>query len=434
MNLATNDLARITIDTPDRRLDIAVPPGVPLADLIRLVVRAGGERLAERGAGEGWVVRRTDGTALSAAKTLTDLGVRDGDVLHLVPASTVWPELEYDDIGDAIAAGQRDGHGWDPAATKRTGFGAGVALLLLALVAIVRNSPSGTAGLIAGTAAALLLAAGIVTARLALDIRTATVVTALAIPYAFVGALLVRGRGPDATDLFVASLVMAVFAGFGALGVGHASPAFIASILAAALGAVGAGLVQVTSPSDAAAIVLGGSTLGAGLIPALAVRLGGVPRAHLRAGGPETLSSSVARSDAAITGLYLGIAASGAVAATVLAATGTGWSRALVLACGCGLALRARIFSSLRHRLAALAGAVSVTLPLVASMIWTGVAPGLVIAALALAGVLMIVLGTITRPDRVSSRAAGLLEAISLLAILPLLCGALDLYAKASTL
>src|SRR5690349_24953239 len=80
-------LARVTISAPSRRVDVALPEHVPLAELLPEVLRHAGEGLADDGEKHGgWVLRRTDGVALATSQGLYPQGVRDGEVLHLVPA------------------------------------------------------------------------------------------------------------------------------------------------------------------------------------------------------------------------------------------------------------------------------------------------------------------------------------------------------------
>ena len=112
----TTGLARVTISAPQRRVDVALPEQVPLAELLPEVLRHAGEGLADDGERHGgWVLRRTDGAVLATAQALLPQGVRDGEVLHLVPARAQWPELEYDDVVEAIADGaRRRGGAWSP--------------------------------------------------------------------------------------------------------------------------------------------------------------------------------------------------------------------------------------------------------------------------------------------------------------------------------
>src|SRR3954470_11431699 len=99
-------LARVTISAPQRRVDVALPEHVPLAELLPEVLRHAGEGLADDGEKHGgWLLRRTDGVALATGQGLFPQGVRDGEVLHLVPAREEWPELEYEDGVAARPAG-----------------------------------------------------------------------------------------------------------------------------------------------------------------------------------------------------------------------------------------------------------------------------------------------------------------------------------------
>jgi len=116
-------LARVTIRAPRRRLDLAVPHQVPLAELLPEVLRRAGETGADLEATQpvpgGWMLRRGDGASLSGEVALANQGVRDGDVLYLVPRNLSWPEPEYDDVVEEIAASARGhGRGWDAAGTR----------------------------------------------------------------------------------------------------------------------------------------------------------------------------------------------------------------------------------------------------------------------------------------------------------------------------
>ena len=118
--LVSTGLARVTISAPQRRVDVALPEHVPLAELLPEVLRHAGEDLADTGERHGgWVLRRADGMPLEVGSGLYPQGVRDGEVLHLRPALDEWPELEYDDVVEALAEGaRRRGTIWSPASTR----------------------------------------------------------------------------------------------------------------------------------------------------------------------------------------------------------------------------------------------------------------------------------------------------------------------------
>src|SRR3569833_68285 len=149
-------LARVTINAPHRRVDVALPEHVPLAELLPEVLRHAGEGLADDGEKHGgWVLRRTDGVALATGQGLFPQGVRDGEVLHLVPARDDWPELEYDDVVEAIADGaRRRGTVWTPASPRPATVLSAALLHGVGLLAVLRG-----AELLTGSVALLLVAA-----------------------------------------------------------------------------------------------------------------------------------------------------------------------------------------------------------------------------------------------------------------------------------
>src|SRR3954470_7555980 len=151
-------LARVTISAPQRRVDVALPEHVPLAELLPEVLRHAGEGLADDGEKHGgWVLRRTDGVALVTAQGLYPQGVRDGEVLHLVPARDNWPELEYDDVVEAIAEGARPrATPGPPASTRSATLAAGAVLLALGLIAVLVAGPAWPAAAYVGLGVALL--------------------------------------------------------------------------------------------------------------------------------------------------------------------------------------------------------------------------------------------------------------------------------------
>src|SRR3954467_15261666 len=116
-NLAMSvGLARVTSSAPQRPVDVALPEHVPLAELLPEVLRHAGEGLADDGERHGGGGGRGNHRGPpGAAQGLFPQGVRDGEVLHLVPAHEQWPELEYDDVVGAIAEGaRRRGSAWTP--------------------------------------------------------------------------------------------------------------------------------------------------------------------------------------------------------------------------------------------------------------------------------------------------------------------------------
>src|SRR5262245_12745709 len=64
-------LARVTVNTPHRRVDVALPEQIAIAELLPELLQHAGEGFADEGERHGgWVLRRADGTALSGEKSL----------------------------------------------------------------------------------------------------------------------------------------------------------------------------------------------------------------------------------------------------------------------------------------------------------------------------------------------------------------------------
>lgn len=477
------DLVRVSVQTPDRRVDVALPERVPVATLLPALLAAGGEELADRGAlHAGWVLRRVSGWAFDTGQGLVDQGVRDGDVLCLGFADEDWPELDYDDAVEAIAiAAGRRGRRWDARASRVTSIVTAVALYAGALIAVASAGPPWTlVSVCALVFGALLVAAAVVAARAYRDIRVGTLLAALALPYALLGGVLAGGSfGPGdrspihalATmpgQVAAGGLAVVAFAIAAAVGVGGVRPVFVAAVVSGVSGLVYAVVAVSATPVRAASVTLGLVVLLAGLAPAVAARAGGLPRPagtgvqstgrppavvvtaiDRRSLGPagepdrsstpgpvdtDRLYAAVSRADDMLTGLLVGVAITTAASAVVVAAGG-GWpGRLLLLAAAGAIALRARMYAAVRHRAAALVTAGLAAAPLIAVGIFAGSAALLVAAVFGIAGLITIGLGAGVRGGGPVSpylgRLADLTEVVSLAAIVPLVCVLLGLYSR----
>src|SRR5439155_612684 len=227
--------ARVTVTAPHRRAEMALPAGVPVADLLPSILRHCGEALAASAtAHDGWVPRRIDGAPLETAGTL-GAQVRDGDILHLVPAHAEWPEPDYDDLADAIAAtSRRHAPPWSGHSTLNFGLAVVAAVLAVGLYPMLSYGPGKpVAGAVALGVALLLTLVGIVLARALADARSGGLVAAYALPYAFVGGLLVlpaAGSAPrvSAAHILVAAATLLLFSVLGYYGAASLGRIFVA--------------------------------------------------------------------------------------------------------------------------------------------------------------------------------------------------------------
>ncbi|MFI6823625.1 type VII secretion integral membrane protein EccD [Micromonospora sp. NPDC050187] len=457
-------LARVTISAPQRRLDVALPEQLPLAELLPEVLRHAGEGLADDGERHGgWVLRRTDGAVLATGQALHAQGVRDGEVLHLVPAHAHWPELEYDDVVEVIADGaRRRGAAWSPAATRAAALAGAAVPLAVGLVALTAGGPDHPADwLVAAAVAVLLVMAGGVASRAYGDVRAGATLGGYALPYAFAaGALLVSSGDPvspfgplrwlGAPELLAGSVVLLLVAVLGLFGVAARLRVFAAGTTVGLLGAATALLGLVLAPAGAAAVLLSVLVFAVGVLPLLAIRLGKVPLPPItlpvgtdsgRPGVrdlPDTgrVHAAVARTEEMLTGMLLGHAVLAVAAALVLTATGGLAGRILVAVAAAVLLLRARLFVALRQRVPALsAGLAALAVLGVALVDRAGpvallglVATGVVLALITVAA------GTTYAQRPVSpylGRAADLTDTLLVVAVVPVACAVLDLYDRA---
>src|SRR6266511_2717810 len=297
-------LTRVTISSPQRRVDVALPDGVPLAELLPELLEHAGEAMADNGERHGgWALRRADGTALSPGAALTTQGVRDGAVLHLVPARAEWPELEYDDVVEAIAAGaRRYGVGWSGRASRVTALAVAGVALAAGLWAVLRSGPEWTVPALAALGvAAVLLLAGVVSSRAYGDVVAGAALCAYAMPYGLVGAA-------------------------------YALRLFVAGATAAVLGVFAGLLGFFAEASGAAAVVLTLLVTGIAAVPLLAIRFGKLPMpvvtlpsdtaASGRALPPQPerdrVFAGVARPDEMLNGILLGFGVAALVSSAIL--------------------------------------------------------------------------------------------------------------------
>jgi type VII secretion integral membrane protein EccD len=448
-------LARVTVAAPKRRIDVALPDNALVGELLPHLLRHAGEELADEGeAHGGWVLRRATGTLLEASRNLTVQGVRDGEVLQLVPGRVDWPELAYDDVVEVIASGaRRAGRSWGSPATRRCALAVTAAVLATGLIEVVLSGPPWPLpASVALGVAAVLAVLGLLLSRAFADATAGGVVAAGGLPYAFLGgALLVAPNGQSllhlgAPDLLMGSSALLVFSVVGYAGVAAVQRLFMAGI-AASLAGLLAGTLSVTgmSAAGAAAVTL---TVVIGLLPGyplIAGWLGRLPVPELP-DRPEAILedrpvpkragvfATVARATELLTGMLLSAALVGIATTVVLVTAGTVWSELLALAGAAALLLRGRLFPTAAQRIPLLAsGAAGLTLLLFAAAVRVdsaGVRLLLLLVILAAAAVVLTAGLVYSRrtPSPYVGRLADIVDVLAIMALIPLACGVAGVY------
>ncbi|RKT83911.1 type VII secretion integral membrane protein EccD [Saccharopolyspora antimicrobica] len=438
-------LAKVTISTPKRGIDVALPEDVAVAELLPYILRHAGDDAADAGERHGgWALRRTTGDRLDPKQTLGAQGILDGEVLHLVPGQSEWPEIEYDDLVETIASGARqNGRSWGRAATRRCGLAvAGSLLLGGTLITLLFRGPWLLPGLVLLTTAVALTALGIVVARAVPDARAGALFAGCALPYAFLGGLLITAPAHvgllefGSAQLLVGTVALLVLGTAGYVGVAAEARVFVAAIAVGLFGTLGAAFGGWLGADAAAALVL---TAGIALLPGyplLAIRLGRLPvpelpqrAADMLADKPAAPTSTVfaaaRRTDEILTGLLIGLAATAALCVPPLLAHG-GAARLTMLALGAAaLLLRSRLFPIPRQRIPLLIAGLLVAAGFTAG-IATGfegtLAPALTLLTLVLVALLVAAAGVVyaqKTPSPHLGRIADWTDVLAVLALIP---------------
>ncbi|GHJ12590.1 type VII secretion integral membrane protein EccD [Micromonospora sp. AKA38] len=454
----TSGLARVTISAPRRRVDVALPEQVPLAELLPEVLRHAGEGLADDGERHGgWVLRRTDGAVLATAQALLPQGVRDGEVLHLVPARAEWPELEYDDVVDAIVDGaRRRGVAWSAGATRAAALAGAAVPLAVGLVAVLSAGPGGRGWTVAAAGALILVLAATAASRAYGDGPVGVTLGGYALPWAAAAGALAVGSGDPvgpipglrwvgAPELLVGSVAVLLVAVLGLLGVAHRSRVPVAGVTVGAVGAVAALGALLLDPAGTAAVLLAVLVFALGGLPLLAIRVGKLPLPPLTLPAPAgtrdlpdrgRVHAAVARAEEALTGMLLGHAVLAVGAAAVLVAAGGTAGRLLVAVAAGVLLLRSRLFVAVRHRVPAVAAGLA-GYALLGVVLADRAGPGghlaLTVGGLTLALVAVTAGATYARRpvSPYLGRLADLTDTALVVAVVPVACAVLDLYDRA---
>jgi type VII secretion integral membrane protein EccD len=298
--MASGGLTRVSVVAQRRRVHLAIPTDVPLADVLPTLLRYTEDslndgRLADVGAANGgWLLTRLGGAPLDTSRSLGQLRVLDGEVLQFVSRGSAPPAPVFDDLGDAVATATRERAGqWQVSTTRRFSAALSTVALIGGAAAILFAGPPRQLAALAGLAVGLvLLVAAALVSRAAGDGRAGTVLGLVSLAYAAVGGLLFGGeRGltelASSHALFAATAVV-VYSSIATVAVGSDRSIFLAaSIAGTALGlAAATSLVFGVNAAGAAAVV---GTFAFVTVPALtmlAIRMSGlrvptVPR------GPE---------------------------------------------------------------------------------------------------------------------------------------------------
>lgn len=340
LTFSGTELCRLTVRAPECAFEITVPTGIPLIELLPVLVSYAGEELHEAGLEhDGWVVQRLGSEPLDEELTVAALGLVDGEVLHLRPRREQLPPVHFDDLTDGVATALRSRpDAWRPEYSRRLLLGGALAALAAGLVILLEPGPVAERAGAAAVVAVLALLGAVVLSRAADDVAAGGTLGAAAVPYvAFAGALLPSGPSGSALDgerLLAASVAGAAAVALALAGTAAMAPLMLGLALLAALGtACGALMMGTGLSAAAAAAVCAGVTVIVGLfVPGIAFRLSGLTLPRLPSDAAELqeeidpypsrdVISRTQTADHYMTGLYAASGVAAAVALTVLGRT-----------------------------------------------------------------------------------------------------------------
>ena len=390
------DVCRVTVSARSTQVDMALPVDVPVSLLIPGIVdmiasRAEpaegpgpvGSRTADSGSdglSGAWTLSRIGRPPLPSTSTLSELGVRDGDLLVLGVAERPAPTPLFDDLMDAVArAGNDDVAQWTARTARTVGSIVTGSTVLLACGIVLsdpvragaENTSSPVEAVAAVTAAVLFAVAGMILGRLYEQVAVAVLFGGCASALMFTGgtlfvpgqfgaahvmlgsamagsmALLSLRIGGAGLAVFTGSIVLAVSA-FAA-----AACALFTVMTPAAIGTVAA-LVGLTGIAVSARLSMMQARLPLPPVPTAGAPLDTAQEAELDSMSFADLQVAATRARSYLTGLLTAftiVVLMGVLAAAASdTATGSGWPGiALAALCALVLLLRGRTYAVVTH-------------------------------------------------------------------------------------
>lgn len=439
--------ARVVVIAPRTRVDLALPVDVPLVDLLPLLLEMVGERSDDGGGRHGgWQLARLGSGELPGDRTLRSLEIADGTALHLTPREAAVPPPIYDDVVDAIASTIR--RSMNTRSTNPAAGAAAVAVgLVVAAVTLLYRGHEAVNTYLAVVTAVVALGVGTAVARGPGARIVATTVAAGGVPFAFIAGLdIVPGSlGRSGVLLGFALVLLYSLLALAALATG--AVVFVASTIVGVFG-LGAAIVSTAGDVEPIYTLAGTCAIGVAalaVLPWLVVRLARLPlpfipttasdvRAESEDVDIDQVTARAKLADEYLNGGVIGCAAVVVFSSAAVALHGSVLSVLLGATCVAALLLRTRGLVGLVPRAAIMstsfggalaAGVVAVTSDPARAT------PGLFAAALALAAaaVLVSVVVPRVRLSPVLVRFVDFVEALVLIAILPLAVGVMNLYA-----
>lgn len=293
-------LVRVSVLGGNTQLDVGLPAGIPIAGLIGELVAQIESRNPSRSDPDDpdadarnpgrphdrqnkWTLALVGQDPLPLHRSLSESGIRDGDLLLLTSTRTGESPVLFDDVVDAVARlNESQFVDWTAASARKVGY----ALALVAAIAAAASLAavrSGTGALwfagLSGLAVVGFVTASTIVSRYYRDEQSSTVLSLCAAPMAFVTGMIVTPGSYGAAHLtlgFAFALVAAVVS-YRMTAAGATAHSAVTS--AALLGAAGCGArLLIDAPvADVAAVIAAVGLLCIGLAPRTTILLAKLP-------------------------------------------------------------------------------------------------------------------------------------------------------------
>jgi type VII secretion integral membrane protein EccD len=438
---ATSESVRVTVASGRRRVDLALPGAVPVAELVPELARGLGLLAADTVHG-GYRLGLLDGRQLALDASLIGQGVEDGGFLTLTAGVDAPAPRRYDDVAEAMTdVVERELRPWRPEHSRRTALATSALFLTLGAVAWAVQRSSTLAGAAAAAVAAVLLGAAVGLSRLERGAQLSVVLAWLAAAHAGSAGLVLAWQSlgphvqPLGTPLAAAGGGVLLAGVLGVLGLAGDGRALLvpAAVVGGTLVAVG--VVVSARPGDAAVVVtavLVGVVLAGGLVPRLAVALAAttadcLPSRRDPTAEPTPIDAATIAADARIAHQIL-IGISGTVGLLLVLAVpfavGLGpWGTLLAASASGAVMLRTRHYRARSHVLVGLIAGVAALLATGVAAFWLHPTwrPA---AAATMAAIGLVALAAATLPGAASigrTRLGDVAESAALILLLPLL-------------
>jgi type VII secretion integral membrane protein EccD len=433
-------VSRVTVVGSTRRLDVTLPVGVPVADLLLDLVEMLGERDGDLPA--RWALVRVGGQALDPERALSEQRVTSGTMLFLRDITQEDPPPAADDYAAAVAVvvDAQGGHWTAAAAPPALAWSAAACWVAAGLVLLLAGDGQ-TRAIFGLAGAAIAVVTGLVIAQRLGRSAAGGLIALSAIPlWAAAGAGLAGLADSGATAILAAAL--------GSGGVGAAVAILVAgeTVLVPAVGIITVTLVPAlvlgvcalvgAGPVAAAALLCPIALGGLALPSRLAVRL-----ARIDDPTPGSIGIRARRGRRLLAAMLIGISAVLAGSSAVLAVSGGWFAWGLVAAAAIGVVAKARHFRFAAEVVPLLAaGSIGLLLleyPLIVALAVGSKGVGGAAALLTADAAILALAGSVVKRWDLSPqlrRQLGRVEAIATAITVPLALGVLGAYSAVARL